>query len=198
MKQLQRSSFACVSPFARNARLINRFFRTGCAKNTADDLNVVPCTQHRGNLSALFRHILDACGEGAEPAAAGKGPGSSLCAIRDTGPQRIRNIIFDTRPAQAGGDPASTIAAAQQRFGARRSKGPIVDIAETHQAVGERVNWGLTLPGPPAFAQLATEIGGKLRLRRRVAANIIERDTLKRRAIIGRRRVPSGSIGVWT
>ena len=83
------------------------------------------------------------------------------------------------------------VAAHRERSRLAQRIGRVVDIAERREAVGQRLEIGLAVPAPPAFAELARQVGTQLGPRRRILAGIAQRELLQSR-LVERRRIVLG------
>jgi hypothetical protein len=88
---------------------------------------------------------------------------------------------------------ALAIAAAAERLRLRQRISRVVDIAELAKALREPLELGFARAAPPPLADLAREIGAKLRARRRVAADIAKRELLQPPGV-ERRPLPEGPL----
>src|SRR6185503_5580098 len=88
---------------------------------------------------------------------------------------------------------ALAIAAAAERLRLRQRISRIVDIAELAKALREPLELGFARAVPTPLADLAREIGAKLRARRRVAADIAKRELLQPPGV-ERRPLPEGPL----
>ena len=86
-------------------------------------------------------------------------------------------------------DPPLAIAPPGQRPRLGQRKGAIVDIAQPHQPVRQRLEVGLAVAAPAALAQLAPQIGNQFGPARREAADIVQRQLVQLRGVERRARL---------
>ena len=145
--------------------------------------------QHRRERLAPPIGIGGRGGERADAAAAGEGD-RGLPRRRRAASSRAgaASVLVDPGGPQRLAYAPRAIAAPAERGGARGGELAVVDIAERGASFDQRLD---RCPGrgplarPAALLDLAREIGAQLRARRRVAADISEREPLEERASSG-------------
>lgn len=105
--------------------------------------------------------------------------------------QRVLAILaLDSCRPQGHADAARAIAAPAERRGALPGKKPVVDIAKLRHPADERRRIGRVGARPFRAIQLAQQIIAQFRARRRVTADITERERLQPRGIQGTAAAP--------